>query len=807
MATDTPGGGSARPAAALALWLVLASPAVAQPRDTTDQGPSPVAVAAIPSRARADVANLAALAGRIPGDSALARLARDLDVLRQAIGAEGGGLADAQLAALYFEDLADLERRWSDLGRRLISWQNRAGALTTRVDAIRDTATDLRTVWDLTRRLPRSELPATPRAQVGDVLGAVDSLSARVAPVRDRLLQLQSEAGGLEAQVGAYLETLRAAQSRARRQIVRRDGPALWDLPGAARESAPAVDAPDKFAQAVEYLGAHPGRLGAHGTLAVVFAALFAWLGRRRERWATAEFAIHWPASILAHPIAAAALLAVAVMRSVYPGAPQGLFALGFLVALPALVILLRHLLAPTLQAPAHLLVAVYSVRVLADTFLTGQVAARVALLVAAVFGAAAFGWFAWLAARVPERKRGAWRAGRVLALGGAGLLGGAVAANVVGFVTLTALLVSATLVSGLAALAVLALVDVVVGAVLVGLLATPISRLDMVRRNRAALTRRVTALVRFTGLVLWVSVAMRQFRILDPTLDAIGALLAAPITVGSWDFTVGDIVAFVAVLVVATIIARGLRAALRDDVLARMHLGRGVPDAAAGIASYLVLALGFVFAAGAAGLDLSRLALVAGALGIGIGFGLQTIVANFIAGLILLFERPVKPGDTVEFDGLRGIVQSIGMRASIVRTFQGADVIVPNQDFIAGRVVNWTLSDQTRRVEIPVGVAYGTNPPEVITLLTDTVGKHAKVLERPAPTVLFSGFGESSLDFEIRLWTSADDWPTVRSDVLVATYEALTRAGIEIPFPQRDLHLRSVAPAVRGWAGAPPSP
>jgi small-conductance mechanosensitive channel len=203
------------------------------------------------------------------------------------------------------------------------------------------------------------------------------------------------------------------------------------------------------------------------------------------------------------------------------------------------------------------------------------------------------------------------------------------------------------------------------------------------------------------------------------------------------------------------------------------------------------------VFAAGAAGLDLSRLALVAGALGVGIGFGLQTIVANFISGLILLFERPVKPGDTVEFDGLRGVVQSIGMRASIVRTFQGADVIVPNQDFIAGRVVNWTLSDQTRRVEIPVGVAYGTNPPEVITLLTDTVGKHAKVLERPAPTVLFSGFGESSLDFEIRLWTSADDWPAVRSDVLVATYEALTRAGIEIPFPQRDLHLRSVAPAV----------
>ena len=162
-----------------------------------------------------------------------------------------------------------------------------------------------------------------------------------------------------------------------------------------------------------------------------------------------------------------------------------------------------------------------------------------------------------------------------------------------------------------------------------------------------------------------------------------------------------------------------------------------------------------------------------------------------------MLIERPVQSGDTVEFDQLKGIVQSIGIRASIVRTFQGADVVVPNQDFITGRFINWTLSDQTRRVDVPVGVAYGSDPERVLALLTDTVAQQARVNRDPAPDVLFTGFGDSSLDFMVRFWTAADTWLEAQSDVLVAVNRALADAGIEIPFPQRDLHVRSVSPGI----------
>jgi small-conductance mechanosensitive channel len=304
-------------------------------------------------------------------------------------------------------------------------------------------------------------------------------------------------------------------------------------------------------------------------------------------------------------------------------------------------------------------------------------------------------------------------------------------------------------------------------------------------------------------AVLFWISVALRQFQVLGPVRAGLGVFLGTPLTVGTWGFTVGEVLIFLVTLVVSVYVARGLRAVLRHDVLARME--RGVPEAASSIVYYVTLALGVLFAAGAAGIEVGRLAIIAGALGVGIGFGLQTIVANFIAGLILLFERPVKPGDTLELEGLVGVVQAIGIRASTVRTFQGAEVIVPNQDLVAGRVINWTLSDRTRRVDVAVGVAYGTDPSKVVTILRDVVTTHPRVLSQPPPAVLFMKYGESSLDFEVRFWSGFDEWLEVRSDVLVAIYDALAAHGIEIPFPQRDLHIRSGLPAADSRPSASP--
>jgi small-conductance mechanosensitive channel len=179
------------------------------------------------------------------------------------------------------------------------------------------------------------------------------------------------------------------------------------------------------------------------------------------------------------------------------------------------------------------------------------------------------------------------------------------------------------------------------------------------------------------------------------------------------------------------------------------------------------------------------------GALGVGIGFGLQTIVNNLSSGLILLFERPIKVGDTIQVGTVTGEVKRIGSRSSTVRTGDGAEMIVPNASLVSETVTNWTLSDRSQRFVLTVGVAYGTNPEKVIELLKATAASNPEVLASPGPSALFAGFGASSLDFQLKAWVAdGSRLSTVKSDVGLALCAAFAAAGIEIPFPQQDVRI-----------------
>ena len=233
-----------------------------------------------------------------------------------------------------------------------------------------------------------------------------------------------------------------------------------------------------------------------------------------------------------------------------------------------------------------------------------------------------------------------------------------------------------------------------------------------------------------------------------------------------------------------------------------RVDLPKGVPETISRLTRYAVIAVGAVIASAAAGLDISRITIIIGALGVGVGFGLQNIVNNFVSGLILLFERPIRVGDTLDLGTTGGVVENIGMRASIVSTWDGAEVIIPNASLISEDVTNWTLSHDHRRMVIQVGVAYGADPEKAAQLIVDVANDHKDVDANPEPTCLFAGFGDSALDFQLRAWTTDSANARVASDLRFAIVRKLAEAGIEIPFPQRDLHLRTADPEAASWAG-----
>ncbi len=292
---------------------------------------------------------------------------------------------------------------------------------------------------------------------------------------------------------------------------------------------------------------------------------------------------------------------------------------------------------------------------------------------------------------------------------------------------------------------------------------------------------------------ISWVVACLYSFEIYSEAVEAVRGFLNLNLGMGTFRISIGEILAFVLTILGSMLLARIVCLLLDEEFLPRLELKRGLDYAITTMTRYIILLVGFSMALFAAGLDLSKATLLAGAFGVGIGFGLQNVVNNFVSGLILLFERPIQVGDAIEVDSLLGHVTGIGIRASTVRTFQGAEIIVPNGDLISKQVVNWTLSNRQRRVEIEVGVAYGTDPQRVIDLLLEVAEANPRVDTDPEPTAVFTGFGDSSLNFQLRCWvTHFEEGVKLGSDLRVHVDQALKREGITIPFPQRDLHIRS---------------
>jgi small-conductance mechanosensitive channel len=264
--------------------------------------------------------------------------------------------------------------------------------------------------------------------------------------------------------------------------------------------------------------------------------------------------------------------------------------------------------------------------------------------------------------------------------------------------------------------------------------------------------------------------------------------------TVGGVTISLADIVKALMVFVVAIAVTRLIRQTLSEKVLAKTSLDTGIRNSLSSGITYIGITIAALLAVGVMGFNFQNIAIIAGALSVGIGFGLQNIVNNFVSGLILLVERPIKIGDWVVVGENQGYVKRISVRATEIQTFDRASVILPNSELLSTAVMNWTHKDKLGRVIIPVGVAYGSDTEKVRELLFGCAAAHPEVVTWPAPYVIFQNFGASSLDFELRAYLrDVGNRLTVGSDLRFAIDKAFRDAGIEIPFSQHDIHLRDI--------------
>ena len=300
---------------------------------------------------------------------------------------------------------------------------------------------------------------------------------------------------------------------------------------------------------------------------------------------------------------------------------------------------------------------------------------------------------------------------------------------------------------------------------------------------------------IRYLVAAVWALTTLQYAGLLTAVSEWYESLLAAEVRIGEITIDISSIAAGAGILFATWIVSSIVRFVLAGNSMSGAHIAADLTFAISKLLRYAIAVAGLVFALAVMGLDLTKVTILAGALGLGIGFGLQNIVQNFISGLILLFERPIKINDIAKVDELMGTVKEMNMRSTIIETFDGAEVIVPNADLVSKTVTNWTKSNRRRRAEIDVNVAYSSDPQAVLDLLERIAKSHKEVMTDPEPFAEFVGFGEGSLRFRLYAWlTDLAEVVRTPSRIRQEILEAVNAAGIAIPVPQRDVRVTMLA-------------
>lgn len=756
------------------------------PAGTREAGAVPLAE--VPARAEFTAALLrdteAALASKAPVfeiEAELPRLVREIDVrLRETVRI----LAQSPSMQLLERQQAD----WRQVRETVLRWGAALEQRAARLDRDRRRLAGLETSWRET--LARAREAGDPEliGRIERVLATLGRTQASLEAQHAALLKLHGRVTAQDLRIGDALDRLRQEREAILARLFRRESPPAWHADAWRRDSGRIDSAQSWQAQRAaleDYVARHGGRIVLHIVVMALLAGALYRLRARAGALAARNPALERVVRVVSTPVAIAFVLSCLVAPWIYPAAPRLLWAIVAAVALFPTIEVLRPLVEPHLRLLLHATAAFFvfdQVRAVAAAmpalprflFLVEMLAAALVMLLFVARSRAAAAREPEQAARIARHRAAGWLACAVFTA--------SAVANAGGYVTLAYLLGNALLGAAYFGLVLYALVRILDALATFALQTAPLDRLGIVRRHGAMLGRRFRLALAFAAAVAWVVFLLERLALREPLFDAVARVLAVEIPVGTFRFSPGDGLLFVLVVWAAFLVSRLVRFLLEEEVYPRSTMERGLHYAISRTLHYLILVAGFLFAAAVLGFDMTKFTILAGAFTVGVGFGLQNVFNNFVSGLILLFERPIRVGDMIQIDDASGIVERIGIRASVVRSTAGYGIIVPNGRLISERLVNWTLSDRRRGFELPLAVAHGADPREVIATLERVAGAHPGIAREPRPEALLTRLGPDWMGFELRAYTEdLEQWPRVRSELAVAVSEALRAKGIAL--------------------------
>jgi len=695
--------------------------------------------------------------------------------------------------------LHDLENEWKSAATQLTTWSDTLTVVAAKSDEILSALTALSDEWQLV--LDRAAEDDLPEAVVQRIDTTLSDLAATEEEVRARragILELQNAVSEELVDTGTVLDLLEQARREQQERLLSSDRPPLWSVLANFDLATPVwrqvADAYRGDAEAIAAYAADDWEPFAWQLLLfIALAALVASLDRQSRRTSFQDPDLAAAARVLRKPYSSAFLVAALASPWIHPLAPGGLLQFVGIAIIPAVYRLLPDGFRERRDGSLACAFALYLFGSLASQVDRASDVHRLFMLIEGVGGVLLL--LKFFKPDPESSSTSVWaflaRVGRRVLLLGLSL---GIFANIFGNVSLADLLTQGFLNTGFVAGMLYAVSRVFDGVMIMLPRTGALGSVDLVKRNAQMFARRGIGLVRLGTVFVGVGFVLRFFQIRDQIASGLSQVMDASWKIGTFELSAGNLIVFAIAITITITIARSLQFILRNDLLPRLDLPRGVPGAISSATQYVVLSLGFLVSLAAAGVDLGSIALVAGGLGVGIGFGLQNIVNNFVSGLILLFERPVRDGDFVEAATTFGEVKRIGFRSSTIRTFFGSEVIVPNADLISSTVINWTLSDNHRCQELPVRAAYGNDPETIIELLKSAAAANENTLDAPPADAFFMGFGENSLEFSLRFWTRFEVGFGTRSAVAIAVEKALREAGMAAPVPHRVVRLETTS-------------